>query len=150
MSQYHVSATSALFCTVPFPPFPSLPSSLCVRLAIVKENLHIIMNSNFNNINSLQNEIKSIQYYTIRDFLSAFSTCANNTKNSGDNENSSSTETAINNENNSNINDNNNEDNNSNNNGNTILYNKDSRFHINNHLSLLHINSRSISKILTL
>ena len=61
------------------------------------------MKSNFNNIISLQNENKSCQYYTIRDFLSAFSTCANNSKKFGDNENSSSTETAINNVTNSNI-----------------------------------------------
>ena len=71
------------------------------------------MNSNFNDINSLQNEIQSCQYYTIRDFLSSFSTCANNTNNFRDNENSNSTVPAINNVNNSNTNDNNSEDNNS-------------------------------------
>ena len=66
------------------------------------------------------------------------------TVNFRDNENSNSTVPAINNVNNSNTNDNNSEDNNSNNSDKNTLYNKDSITDINDHLSLLHINSRSI------
>ena len=106
--------------------------------------MSLSVHANFNDINSLQNEIQSCQYYTIRDFLSSFSTYDNNTNNFRDNENSNFTVPAINNVNNSNTNDNNSEDNNSNNSDKNTLYNKDSITDINDHLSLLHINSRSI------